>query len=88
MVAKVFVTLKKSVLDPQGKAVHHAVEAMGFKGVEEVRVGKMIEVRLGDGISRKAAEAELKKMADRLLANPVIENWTLEILESAEVQQA
>ncbi|MRJ06925.1 MAG: phosphoribosylformylglycinamidine synthase [Epsilonproteobacteria bacterium] len=80
MKAIVNVHLKKGVLDPQGKAVHHALENLGFKNVEDVRIGKQILIEL-KAQSVEEAEKEVKEMADRLLANPVIENYTVEILQ-------
>jgi phosphoribosylformylglycinamidine synthase len=78
MKARVEVTLKPGVLDPQGEAVRHALGALGFQGVGEVRVGKVIEVDLAasDGA---AAKAEVEAMCERLLANTVIENYAVEI---------
>ena len=78
MNAKIFVTLKKSVLDPQGVAVKSALETMGYKGVLDVRLGKYLEVRM-NGQDRTSAEKELKEMCDKLLANPVIEEYRYEI---------
>jgi phosphoribosylformylglycinamidine synthase PurS subunit len=72
------VHLKKGVLDPQGKAVKHALETLGFNNVEDVRVGKQILLNL-DTLDRKKAIEEAKKMADELLANPVIENYEIEV---------
>ena len=79
MKAKVYVTLKQGILDPQGKAVHHSLEAIGFDGVKEVRQGKLFEITLSDGISREKAEKEAVKMAEKLLANTVMENFKIEI---------
>ena len=73
---RVFVTLKPGVLDPQGKAIHHALEGLGFGGVEGVRAGKLIELDLADGTSDDDIEAMCKK----LLANTVIENFKIERL--------
>ncbi len=74
MKAKVYVTLKREVLDPQGDAVRRALTAQGFDRVERVRVGKFIEIELtGDG-----GDDELAKMCERLLANPVIEDFRIE----------
>lgn len=77
MRARVFVTLKRSVLDPQGKAIQGALETLGYPEVEEVRVGKVIEITLKDG-ERSAARARLEEMCRRLLANPVIEDYRVE----------
>ena len=74
MKARVFVTLKPGVLDPQGKAIHHALEGLGFSGVNDVRAGKLIELDVADGTSDDA----LEEMCRRLLANTVIENFRIE----------
>ena len=79
MKARVFITLKPGVLDPQGKAIHHALEGLGFGGVQDVRAGKLIELDLADGIS----DAEIADMCRKLLANIVIENFRIERLENA-----
>jgi phosphoribosylformylglycinamidine synthase len=78
MKAKVHVTLKNGVLDPQGKAVGHALESLGFKGVKDVRVGRFIEVELEESDSAKAKEAA-EDMCRKLLANTVIENFTVDV---------
>ena len=78
--AKVNVTLKKSVLDPQGKTVLHALHSIGFDQAQDVRVGKFFEVNLA-GKDRGQAETKLKEMCDRLLINPVIEDYSFEISE-------
>jgi phosphoribosylformylglycinamidine synthase PurS subunit len=78
MKARVEVTLKSGVLDPQGEAVRHALGALGFEGVGEVRIGKVIEVELG-AADPDAAKAEVEAMCERLLANTVIENYAVEI---------
>ena len=72
------VTLKNGVLDPQGKAIEHALAALGFDGVGSVRQGKVFDVEL-DGTDTAKAEADLKAMCDRLLANTVIENYAVEV---------
>ena len=74
MKTRVYVTLKKGVLDPQGKAIHHALEGLGFSGVNDVRAGKLIELDLDAGVS----EAEVEAMCRKLLANIVIENFRIE----------
>jgi phosphoribosylformylglycinamidine synthase subunit PurS len=79
MKARVFVTLKPGVLDPQGKAIHHALEGLGFGGVQEVRAGKLIELELTDG----TGDEEIADMCRKLLANTVIENFKIEKLEKA-----
>ena len=78
MKAKVFVTLKKSVLDPQGKAVQHALSTMGFQEVKDVRVGKFIELDLGS-VEKAQAETKIKTMCEKLLANTVIEDFKFEL---------
>ncbi|RMF87215.1 MAG: phosphoribosylformylglycinamidine synthase subunit PurS [Nitrospirae bacterium] len=72
--ARVEITLKEGVLDPQGKAVRHALEALGFEGVGEVRIGKLIEIDL-DGAPGAELEARVREMCERLLANTVIEDY-------------
>jgi phosphoribosylformylglycinamidine synthase len=79
MKVRVFVSLKPGVLDPQGRAVHHALEGLGFTGVEDVRVGRMIEIEVADSTS----DAALREMCEKLLANMVIENYRIEKLETA-----
>ena len=83
MKARVEVTLKSGVLDPQGEAVRHALGSLGFEGVGEVRIGKVIEVELdGDEFASAdtaKAEARVREMCEKLLANTVIENYAVEI---------
>ncbi len=74
--ARVTVTLKNGVLDPQGKAIEGALGALGFSGVGQVRQGKVFDLVL-DGGDRASAEADLKAMCEKLLANTVIENYTI-----------
>ncbi|SDE47921.1 phosphoribosylformylglycinamidine synthase subunit PurS [Rhodobacter capsulatus] len=78
MKARVHVMLKDGVLDPQGEAVRHALGHLGFTGVEAVRQGKMIELDLA-ATDRAAAETEVRAMCEKLLANTVIEKYTVEI---------
>jgi phosphoribosylformylglycinamidine synthase len=75
MKARVHVMLKNGVLDPQGEAVHHALDAMGFEGVNGVRQGKVIELDLDEGTT----EADVNAMCEKLLANTVIESYTVEL---------
>jgi len=75
MKARVHVMLKNGVLDPQGEAVRHALGAMGFDGVQGVRQGKIIELDLAEG----ATKADVEKMCEKLLANTVIESYTVEL---------
>ena len=77
MKAKVKVTLKNGVLDPQGKAIEGALSHMGFGGVEQVRQGKYFEIELAE-TDRAKAEAQLKAMCEKLIANTVIENYVIE----------
>ncbi len=79
MKAKIFVTLKRTVLDPQGKAVLGALDSLGYKSVREVRVGKYLELAI-DSPDRGQAERQVKEICEKLLANPVIEefSYTLE----------
>jgi len=81
MKARVTVTLKSGVLDPQGKAIEGALRALGINGVASVRQGKVFDIEL-DGADKAKAEAVLKEAADRLLANTVIENYRVEVLGS------
>lgn len=76
--ARVTVTLKNGVLDPQGKAIEGALHTLGFAGVGQVRQGKVFDVEI-DGTDRAAAEADLKAMCEKLLANTVIENYSVSI---------
>jgi phosphoribosylformylglycinamidine synthase subunit PurS len=78
MRVKIFVSLKKGVLDPQGKAVEQSLHTLGYKEVQDVRIGKFVELNLQAG-SREVAEGRIREMCDRLLANPVIENFRYEI---------
>ena len=88
MKAKVYVTLKKSVLDPQGKAVEQALSALGFLEAKNVRVGKYIEITV-DEPSREKADARVQEMCRTLLANPVIELFRYELEETRDgVQKA
>ena len=82
MLAKIHITFKNGVLDPQGKAVHHALKDLGYNEVSEIQMGKYLEVRL-NGISREEAETRVKEMCEKLFANTVIESYrfTLETLE-------
>jgi len=79
MKAYVFVTLKPSVLDPQGKAIHHSVELMGFDKISDIRQGKYFEIALDDAVSEADAQAAAEKIAGDVLANPVIEDYRVEI---------
>ena len=74
MKTRVYVTLKNGVLDPQGKAIHHALEGLGFSGINDVRAGKLIELDLAEGVS----DEDIQAMCRKLLANTVIENFRIE----------
>jgi phosphoribosylformylglycinamidine synthase PurS subunit len=78
MQVRVYVTLKKGVLDPQGKAIHHALEGLGFSGINDVRAGKLIELDIEAGTS----DGEVEEMCRKLLANTVIENYRIERAEA------
>jgi phosphoribosylformylglycinamidine synthase len=76
--AKIHVTLKKVILDPQGTAVQKALLFMGYAGVEDVRLGKYVEVRI-NSLDPEAVQKQVQEMCERLLVNPVIEEFTFEI---------
>ena len=77
--ARVHITLKNGVLDPQGKAIGHALRSLGFAGVDEVRQGKFIEIDLAE-TDPAEARADVEAMCGKLLANSVIENYTIELV--------
>ena len=79
MKVRIHVSLKPGVLDPQGRAVHHALEGLGFTGIKDVRIGRLIELEMADGTS----DADLDAMCRQLLANMVIENYRIEKPEAA-----
>ena len=81
MKAHVYVTLKSSVLDPQGQTIHNALRKIGFSDVNGVRQGKYFAIELADGIARDAAEGEVERISREVLTNPVIEEFTYEIEE-------
>ena len=85
MKRRIFITLKNGVLDPQGRAVHHGLEGLGFSGINGVRIGKLIELDVAEGTS----DAVLEDMCRKLLANTVIENFSIEAesLAAASAQQ-
>ena len=78
MKVRIFVRLKPGVLDPQGRAVHHSLEGMGFDGVEDVRIGRLIEMDVAEG----TPDETLKAMCEKLLANTVIEDFTIETTQA------
>jgi phosphoribosylformylglycinamidine synthase subunit PurS len=80
MKVRILVRLKPGVLDPQGRAVHHSLDGLGFEGVEDVRIGRMIEMDVADGTS----DETLTKMCEQLLANMVIEDYAIERVDGAK----
>ncbi|MFU7527862.1 phosphoribosylformylglycinamidine synthase subunit PurS [Qipengyuania sp. ASV99] len=80
MKVRILVRLKPGVLDPQGRAVHHALDSLGFDGVEDVRIGRLIEMDVADDTS----DAALTRMCEQLLANMVIEDFAFEKLENSK----
>jgi phosphoribosylformylglycinamidine synthase len=81
MKAHIWVLLKPSVLDPQGQTIQHALASLGYQSVRDVRQGKFFVIEL-DGVSRQEAETQVERMAREVLANPVIEQFRFEIVES------
>ena len=79
MKAHVYVTLKQTVLDPQGQAIHNALVKMQYRGIEDVRQGKYFVVRLENGLDAAAARAEVDRIAREILTNPVIEEYTFHL---------
>ena len=79
MKAKVYVTLKPSVLDPQGKAIKHSVELLGYQGVSDIRQGKYFEIALNGGLTETEAREAATRMAREVLSNPIIEDFRVEI---------
>ncbi len=79
MKAYVYVSLKKSVLDPQGKTIYNALNKMGYKGLGDVRQGKYFEISLASDLQKDAAKAEVERIAREVLTNPVIEEFSYKI---------
>ena len=79
MKAKVYVSLKPGILDPQGKAIQHSVELLGFSGIEDVRQGKYFEISLENDADRDEARESVSRMAREVLSNPIIEDYRVEI---------
>lgn len=79
--AKIHVTLKQGILDPQGKAIEHALETLGFKSASNVRMGKYLELDLNE-TTRDKAETQVKAMCEKLLANTVIEDYRYEVMSN------
>lgn len=81
MKAKIYVTLKSGVLDPQGKAIHHSVELMGISQINDIRQGKYFEIALDKDLSEIEARNTAENIAKNILANPVIEDYRIEITQ-------
>ena len=79
MKAKVYVNLKSGVLDPQGKAIQHSVELLGFSGISDIRQGKYFEISLAETVDDTQARAQVEKKAREVLSNPIIEDYRVEI---------
>ena len=79
---KINITLRESILDPQGKATQHALQELGFKGVESVRIGKLVELTI-EAEDEETAEVIAKDAAQQLLANPVMEDYVVQVMNSA-----
>ncbi|MEW4468365.1 phosphoribosylformylglycinamidine synthase subunit PurS [Parasphingorhabdus sp. JC815] len=84
MKIRIFVTLKNGVLDPQGKAIHHALENLDFKGVNDVRAGKLIEL----DVDESTTDSDIEKMCTKLLANTVIENFEIQKLTEQTIEKS
>ena len=84
MKAKVYVTLKPSVLDPQGKAIHHALETIGYNGIRDVRQGKYFEVTLDSNLDPEDVRRQIERIAKEVLSNPVIEEYRVELDSGAK----
>ena len=82
MKAKVYVTLKPSVLDPQGKAIHHSVESLGYAAITDVRQGKYFEIALDENLPEAEAKTMAERIAKDVLANPVIEDYFVEVVSA------
>ena len=81
MRARVFVTLKSTVLDPQGQTVRSALQGLGYPGIEDVRQGKYFEIAIAAAIAPEQARKDIETIAQEVLANPVIEEYRVEILD-------
>jgi phosphoribosylformylglycinamidine synthase subunit PurS len=80
MLAKVYVTLRNGVLDPQGKAIQHATTTIGYQGITEIRQGKYFEISVDDALGQAQAQTQIEKLAHDVLSNPVIEDFKVEIV--------
>jgi len=76
---RVVITLKKSVLDPQGEAVLRALDTLGFKNIKSARIGKVVDLVIEDSLSVNQTKSNVNKMSEKLLANPIMENFEIEI---------
>jgi phosphoribosylformylglycinamidine synthase len=83
MKARIHVTLKKTVLDPQGQTIHQAVQTLGYQGIEEIRQGKYFEISLDNSLSCEEAAALMEKLAHEVLSNPVIEEYDVALEEES-----
>jgi phosphoribosylformylglycinamidine synthase PurS subunit len=81
MKARVFVSMKTTVLDPQGQTVRSALNGLGYSAIAEVRQGKFFEITLADGVSREQAQQDVEAIAHEVLANPVIEEYRVELAD-------
>ena len=81
MKAKVYVTLKAGVLDPQGKAIRHSVELLGYERIADVRQGKYFEIALDNSLDQASAHETIERLAREVLSNPVIEDYRVEVSE-------
>jgi phosphoribosylformylglycinamidine synthase subunit PurS len=81
MLAKVYVTLRNGVLDPQGKAIQHATTTIGYQGITEIRQGKYFEISVDDALDQAQAQTQIEKLAHDVLSNPVIEDFKVEIVK-------
>lgn len=82
MLAKVYVTLKNGVLDPQGKAIHHAATTIGYQNIADIRQGKYFEISLDSSLNESEARAQMEKFAHDVLSNPVIEDYRVELVRN------
>jgi len=81
MKARVFVSLKSTVLDPQGQTVRSALNGLGYHGIADVRQGKFFDIAIADGVTREQARQDVETIAHEVLANPVIEEYRVELLD-------
>ncbi|HEY2013508.1 MAG TPA: phosphoribosylformylglycinamidine synthase subunit PurS [Bryobacteraceae bacterium] len=81
MKARVFVSLKSTVLDPQGQTVRSALNGLGYHSISAVRQGKVFDIAIADGVTREQAQKDIETIAHEVLANPVIEEYRVELLD-------